>query len=387
MLGIVFAYAQTASIMSADSSGAEKNQFDITEDVFVEGACRAADDNIVRIYVVPDRPHWSGGELLIDVRGTPTIAQVDFQGKIIGSKLLWAGPLIVGDYDIVIDTDGNSTNNPWENCIDDMAPIGFKVVTPSSAQPPIGSGDVSRGPNDPGDHGWIFGPGDPNNVMLYITLSVDQTEDVDVSIFKLQGSGSGDESVSITSVKLVEDTNSNGAYDKGSDSDWGTCAYTSDNSSCWIRVSQTLSAESSSELMVIYEMGSSFNNGDTFKVTLEDIDATGANSGSQVSFANIPISSGVKTVAVPEAGDGGDSGEPLPPPPPADDAGEEEFPVEAGEEGVEEEPSGPAGEAPGDEEEEPEEPGRLQIPGGRLGIIILVIVVGGIVLALLRKKE
>ncbi len=88
-------------VRSSDSTGTEKNVFDLNEDVYCYAGNLPAND-LVNIYIVPNKA-WSVGDSIgSDVSGGVEIVSTDAFGDIV-TTLIWTAPLTVGKYDIIVD--------------------------------------------------------------------------------------------------------------------------------------------------------------------------------------------------------------------------------------------------------------------------------------------
>lgn len=285
-----------STIAAVDSGGVTQSNFTEGDSIYILGQCSDAEDNEIDVYVVGNNAPWVNGMLLTDVRGTPQpeTAQ-DPQGNF-GLTQVWASS-IVGEYDLVIDVQRNGVYDAAVDCVDDANTIGFTV----DPAPVVGSGTVAKGSNDPGDHGWVIGEGDPDNVMLQLALSADSAEDVSVNSVSLSAGGTGDDKNAITTVKIYEDQFDDGIYNSDPTL-WGQGTFDADSGSTTINISQTIPAGNTRTIIVVYEMGSDedFSDGDTFQVSVDSIGATGITSSQAVTFSGLPKTSGVKTVTLPE---------------------------------------------------------------------------------------
>lgn len=284
-----------STIAAVDFNGTTQSNFTEGDAIYMDGQCTDAEDNLVDVYVVPNNSSWLGGEPLIDVRGAPQPeAALDPVGNFALTQV-W-GSAVVGEYDLVIDVWRNAIYDSAVDCIDSANSVGFTV----DAAVAVGSGSVSKGSNDPGDHEWGVGT-DPNNVMLQLELSVDNSEDVDVQSVSLSAGGTGDDRRAVNVVRIYEDEDADGLYNSDPDL-WGSGTFPTDSGNTTINVSETIAAGTSKTIIVVYEMGPQnyFQDGDTFEVSVTDVEATGVDSSQDVSFSGLPKGSGTKTVSLPE---------------------------------------------------------------------------------------
>ena len=90
-----------AFVISSDNTGTEKNVFDLNEDVYCY-AGNLPDNDLVNIYVVPNKA-WSVGDSIgSDVSGGVETVSTDASGEI-GVTQIWTALLTAGKYDIIVD--------------------------------------------------------------------------------------------------------------------------------------------------------------------------------------------------------------------------------------------------------------------------------------------
>ncbi|NQE45193.1 hypothetical protein C5S31_04115 [ANME-1 cluster archaeon GoMg2] len=112
-------------VVSSDDSGAERNTFELTQDVYCyAGNLPGSTD--VRIYVVANQAVWNDGDELTDVSGGYETETTEGDGSIATTKI-WNATLTEGEYDIVVDTKRNGDWNTGEP-IDSKVDVGFTAV-------------------------------------------------------------------------------------------------------------------------------------------------------------------------------------------------------------------------------------------------------------------
>ena len=112
-------------VVSSDISGAERNTFDLSDDVYCyAGNLPASTD--VRIYVVGNKDVWNDDDVLTDVSGGYETKTTESDGSIANTKI-WSATLTEGEYDIVVDTNRNGKWNTGEP-IDNEVDVGFTAV-------------------------------------------------------------------------------------------------------------------------------------------------------------------------------------------------------------------------------------------------------------------
>ncbi len=117
-------------IESCDSSGTTKDTFDLTDDIYVTGTGYSPSATY-DLYVVEDESVWIDG-MAIPVRVSGTVSTVSSDaGGNVPATLAWAGPLVPGKYDIVVDVNGDGIYDAEVDALDDSdikVTAGFFVV-------------------------------------------------------------------------------------------------------------------------------------------------------------------------------------------------------------------------------------------------------------------
>ena len=119
-----------ATIESCDSIGATKDTFHVMADVFVTGT-GYANSSTYDLYVVVDEAVWSDNMTIpTRVFGTATTIKSNSAGNV-PPTVVWTGPLVVGNYDVVVDVNGNGRYDELVDALDDMdveVTSGFNVI-------------------------------------------------------------------------------------------------------------------------------------------------------------------------------------------------------------------------------------------------------------------
>ena len=283
-------FAISGTVKATDAQGTEANNFLTTEDIYVDGVCSTAVSHRMDIYIVEHKETWANDDVLTDVSGSVESVISDGSGNMPSVTLAWATPLAIGSYDIVLDTNLDGKYHEDLDCIDTIDEIGFSVAQAT------GSGSAALGANDPGDHEWVIGVTDANNVMMHLALTAGELEDVDITAIEITESGTGDEAVGVTVVKIVEDEDADGAYDEEVDTLLGSGVFTAEESVLDIEVTGTIEAEGTKDILFVYVMGDTHLEADTYQLEVSSVIATGTLSEDEIILANLPISSGVGTV-------------------------------------------------------------------------------------------
>jgi hypothetical protein len=119
-----------ATIESCDSTGTNKDTFDIADDLYVTGNGYMP-STTYDLFIVEDQAVWSDG-MAIPTRdsGTATTVTSDAAGNVIAT-LVWSSPLDPGKYDIVVDVNGNGIYDEGIDALDDsdiQVSAGFFVI-------------------------------------------------------------------------------------------------------------------------------------------------------------------------------------------------------------------------------------------------------------------
>jgi hypothetical protein len=115
-------------VVSSDISGGERNTFDLSESVYCYAGNLPANDNVVHIYVVPNRDDWAVGDTIgsdVSSDGLNTVS-TDSSGNIDVTEI-WPSPLDAGQYDIVVDWDQDGELDEGEP-VDAMTTAGFEAI-------------------------------------------------------------------------------------------------------------------------------------------------------------------------------------------------------------------------------------------------------------------
>ncbi|MDA1334943.1 MAG: hypothetical protein O2794_02935, partial [bacterium] len=131
-----FANAAT-ELNVVDSDGNVKTQFDVEDNIYIEGVCDAASNDITKVYIMNNQPSWSVGMEVSDVSAGIEIFEVNGNGDII-KKLIWKGPTNAGEYDVFLDVNNNRKVDNFEiECILGSGPeFAFRVGAGALPPPP-----------------------------------------------------------------------------------------------------------------------------------------------------------------------------------------------------------------------------------------------------------
>ncbi|PIP65028.1 hypothetical protein COU77_03965 [Candidatus Peregrinibacteria bacterium CG10_big_fil_rev_8_21_14_0_10_49_16] len=150
------------------------------------------------------------------------------------------------------------------------------------------------------DETWLIGKGDPYVSMAQLVLTVDTSEDTDIRSLQLLAAGSGDESISIAAVIIAEDRDRDGIYSESMDAVWATDRYTFDNGTLFFPINKRLAAGSSTHLLIVYQLGGDFHDGETFSLSMSNITAEGVLSKKIAHISTLPFTSHTLTALTEE---------------------------------------------------------------------------------------
>jgi len=115
-----------AHVKSTDSAGVEKDYFTIGEDVYCIIKTTGVGSMDVDIYIVFN-DEWHGGTPMTDRGDGAETVTLTGDGDH-GPFLIWSGPLVPGEYDIVVDEDQDGIRDPGEKVDYSEVGPGFFVV-------------------------------------------------------------------------------------------------------------------------------------------------------------------------------------------------------------------------------------------------------------------
>jgi len=127
------ALAEEPSIFLTNQNGDKTTQFEKSDEIYIEGICAPATQELVKIYIAYDKT-WQADDKLSDVSaGIETLAG-SADGRIPRTKI-WKSPLNQGSYDVIIDANNDFTLQDYEQqCVIGITDAGFRVGSPP---PPV----------------------------------------------------------------------------------------------------------------------------------------------------------------------------------------------------------------------------------------------------------
>lgn len=299
IIAFLFAFAQAVfaqNVLLMNQNGIFEKQFNQTDTVILAPTPENITSNStsVSVYVVTASTSWTNGTVLHDVRGSPvTNFTTNASGFLTANNTIWAPTLALGNYDVVIDANGDGIYEPAIDFVNDTSVTGFEVIP--APGPTL---TVAAGENNTSDKTVSLTTTSQDVVMMQIKMTAGSVEAINVNSISLIAYGSGDDSKGISLVKLVADANQNGIYDSGENILAGS-KYLLDNGIATLPLSSpfTIPINQSLYFLVVYTLTNSSKNEDTYAFQLASVGATGFSSGNSAKVSGVPINSPTVTIS------------------------------------------------------------------------------------------
>ncbi len=131
--------AEEAGLFLTNQSSDKTTQFQIGDEIHIEGICLPANQDVYKIFVIRDKT-WQIGDKLSDVSGGIETLTASADGSVPRTQI-WKIPnqtVYEGMYDIIIDTNNNYTLEDYERqCVIGITDAGFRVGAPPPPPPPV----------------------------------------------------------------------------------------------------------------------------------------------------------------------------------------------------------------------------------------------------------
>ncbi len=285
------------SISATNSTGHVKNSFYTNETVYVTSFGNIlSNSSEVWVYITSDSDSWSEGTNLTSVSIARILLTTNSTGSLLTSPI-WNPPLKVGKYDVVVDV-GKDDKYNTSDFVDNTSAVGFEVV-----DVPVPSLAVSLGSASPSDHKFNASSGILDNIVMQLKLVGSgiggSTERIKLDSIDLVASGTGNEKAGISIVKLIVDSNSNGAIDS-EDLLIGYDKFISDNGILTLRVASDkkfiINLSTAHNLLIDYVMSAENYNDETYQLQIISVNAVGENSGQVAKTSGLPINTTITTI-------------------------------------------------------------------------------------------
>lgn len=283
--------ALTENINAVNENGLRIETVTTDEDIYISGICEAAAGTHVEVFVVNDRGTWKDETVLTDVSGTVESIKVDADGEVPLSRV-WTHELDEGEYDVVLDSDGNKEYDEDEDCVADKSGTGFTVINKGAGSVRLGS----RNPDPDEELRWRVLKDDPFVTLLVLRIFADDLEDLRITSFILQARGTVSDHKSIEQVIIAEDRGNDGFYTDGRDVVWGTGEYRGDGAELTVATDAIVPAGTSKTVLVTYLMGKELRDDTTFQVNVSKVEAEGMLSEEDIRLSGLPLRSAVAVV-------------------------------------------------------------------------------------------
>ena len=135
-------FAEEPGLFLTNQNGVQTTQFESGDEIYIEGICAPANQDIFKIYITPDKT-WQAGDNLSDVSSGIETLTASSDAKIPRTKI-WGKPLNQGTYDVAIDTNNNFTLQDYEQqCVIGITNAGFRVGNPAPPPPPTPPAEIT----------------------------------------------------------------------------------------------------------------------------------------------------------------------------------------------------------------------------------------------------
>lgn len=111
---------------TANSAGATTSVFNDSQDIYIKGSMFPA-SRAVNVYIVADKGWGNGDAIGTDLTGGFQTITTDTSGLLPLTKI-WENPLIVGNYDVVADVDGDGLFDYESDAVVGEGVVGFSVI-------------------------------------------------------------------------------------------------------------------------------------------------------------------------------------------------------------------------------------------------------------------
>jgi len=249
----------------------------------------------VSVYIVVDSNSWSNQTVLHDVRSTGfKNFTTNATGFLNTTNAIWLPILNVGNYDVVIDVNGNGIYDSGTDFVFDPTVTGFQVV-PLPAPTLV----VAAGENNTVNKTVTLPTSSPQTVMMQIKMTAGSSEAVSLTSMSLWAMGSGDSSKGISLVTLVQDLNQSGVYNPSDPVLAGSKYFNAGIATLDLSTPQVILPGQSVYFLIVYSLTNSSKNGDTYGFQIITAQATGGttvdivNANTQINSPTITISSSI----------------------------------------------------------------------------------------------
>ena len=284
--------AVNATVFASDSSGNEKNIFYSNETVYINAnESITSGSTSVRVYVVANSDSWDNGTTLTAI--IPYITVSTNSNGNLPLTPIWSPDTTAGSYDLAIDANNDGVYNKSIDFIDNETALGFQILT--APKPTL---TFALGEKNPANHNWNYTNGSQDvMVQLKITASA---QDIILSSMDLIASGSGDDQLGISAIRVLADSNSNGDIDDV-DNLIAFGKFLADNGIYFASIQDgyTIKENKTVYVIVTYSMSKSIVDSETFDFQVISASALGV-AGTKAVITGLSLASSNKTIIGPK---------------------------------------------------------------------------------------
>lgn len=293
--------AQAGYIMSCcNSTGYEKEVFYVNDTIRVRSAGNITTNAMVVVgYVVMDMNYyWYEGINITNIAVSRKLLAINSSGYL-PDTIIMMPPIPQGNYDIMLDMNGDGAYNYSIDYVDNITKTGFTVVVPIR---PMLNATVGYG--SPQNHDWNLSEnGSSDDMMLQMNLTSTSRVSYNITGVYIKASGTGNDEYDIRSAMVVWDSNNNGKFDN-TENILSIGKFPKDDDYLFFDFKNSgviLYANYSTNLLFFYSMNSSGNitGNHTYSFQVIQILVEDINRGKDIVVYGLPISSAQKTLIAP----------------------------------------------------------------------------------------
>jgi len=290
MLLISLQNAEAHGIYVCDANGNEKDSFYTNETVYVKGSVPYP-NNESTVYIINSSTSWSDqANLSVNLMFQALVSTNS--SNIIPVTIIWGDPK-AGQYDVVMDLNGNGTYDSAIDHVDNLTSVGFSVY-----DVPTTYLKASLSSNTPSSFSVNAGNINATTIMHFF-LEASRAEDITVSDITLSALGTGNDKEGISYAKLIEDVDGDGVYNKSVDDGvMELCQYSIDNGICTFTFTggYKINVNETAYFLVQYIFTTNVSSGDAFQFQIPGITARITGETDLLKTPNLPLNSAIATI-------------------------------------------------------------------------------------------
>jgi len=127
--------AADSNLFLTNQNGTQTTQFQAGDDIYIEGNCAPATQDVIKIYITDDKT-WQLGDHFSDISGYIETFSANADGKVPRTKI-WTA-YTDGAYDVAIDSNNDFVLQDYEQqCILGLTGEGFRIGNPTPPPAPV----------------------------------------------------------------------------------------------------------------------------------------------------------------------------------------------------------------------------------------------------------